>query len=202
MPWSSHRAGAWSLSVAAALAAGGYGGVGERAGAYGAAEAREPAVEEAAPDQGVLGDQRFAAFRNRAAGYAIELPELWTRRGSLDDVTFEHAGSLVRVIAARSGSGLTIKRAWHELVQLSRSRRTSVVTGRPRRVTVNGLDAIRSRYSTLSPRDPLTGKRVTLEIDRYQIAGPGRVATVELVGPRGLEDTGVRRRVIESFRWL
>ena len=48
----------------------------------------------------------------------------------------------------------------------------------------------------------MTGKRVELIVDRYELAGGGRVATVDLGTPVGVDNVDAYRMMIESFRWL
>jgi hypothetical protein len=47
----------------------------------------------------------------------------------------------------------------------------------------------------------VTGKRVTLLVDRYELAKNGKRATVELGTPRGVDNVDAYRMMIESFRW-
>jgi hypothetical protein len=47
----------------------------------------------------------------------------------------------------------------------------------------------------------VTGKRVTLLVDRYQLASAGKTATVDLGTPKGVDNVDAYRMMIESFRW-
>ncbi len=47
----------------------------------------------------------------------------------------------------------------------------------------------------------MTGKRVTLIVDRYELAAGGRVAIVDLGTPRGVDNVDAYRMMISSFRW-
>jgi hypothetical protein len=55
---------------------------------------------------------------------------------------------------------------------------------------------------TKSAPDPVTGKRVTLVVNRYVVARGSRVATVDLGTPRGVDNVDAYRMMIQSFRWL
>jgi len=47
----------------------------------------------------------------------------------------------------------------------------------------------------------VTGKRVTLVVDRYYFAHAGKEAIVDLGTPVGVDNVDAYRLMIESFRW-
>ena len=47
----------------------------------------------------------------------------------------------------------------------------------------------------------MTGKRVTLVVDRYYLWHGGRRAVVDLGTPQGVDNVDAYRLMIESFRW-
>ena len=71
----------------------------------------------------------------------------------------------------------------------------------PKQVKVNGKPVVKSTYSTESAPNPVTGKRVTLVVDRYQLPANGKKATVDLGTPKGVDNVDAYRLMIESFRW-
>jgi len=56
-------------------------------------------------------------------------------------------------------------------------------------------------YSTQSAPNPVTGKRVTLTVDRYYFSRAGNVATIDLGTPVGVDNVDAYRLMSESFRW-
>jgi hypothetical protein len=68
-------------------------------------------------------------------------------------------------------------------------------------VQVPAGNAIRAQYQTLSPRDPVTGKRVPVVVDRYYISGPGKRAVLTLATPVGVDNVDAFRLIARSFRW-
>ena len=56
-------------------------------------------------------------------------------------------------------------------------------------------------YSTESSPNEVTGKRVTLVVDRYYLWTAGRRAVVDLGTPQGVDNVDAYRLMIESFRW-
>ena len=47
----------------------------------------------------------------------------------------------------------------------------------------------------------MTGKRVTLMVDRYELARNGRLAVVDLGTPIGVDNVDAYRMMIQSFAW-
>jgi hypothetical protein len=70
-----------------------------------------------------------------------------------------------------------------------------------RAVQLPAGNAIRAQYQTLSPRDPVTGKRVSVIVDRYYISGPGKRAVLTLATPVGVDNVDAFRLIARSFRW-
>jgi hypothetical protein len=60
---------------------------------------------------------------------------------------------------------------------------------------------VKVSYTTQSAPNPVTGKRVTLMVDRYELAKGGKRATVDLATPTGVDNVDAYRMMIQSFRW-
>jgi hypothetical protein len=202
MSKSRHLA-AWSLSVAAALAAGGCGSSGKDSSAGNSAESNAGALSaeaQSAATGDIPDNQVFLVFHNRAAGYSIKYPEGWTQVGSSENVRFKDKNNVVHIVVV-PGSHATPRSASAELTALKASSPSLKVVSVPKQVKVNGKPVVKSTYSTESAPNPETGKRVTLVVDRYELAANGKKATVDLGTPRGVDNVDAYRLMIESFRW-
>ncbi len=144
-------------------------------------------------------NQVFLTFTSRAGGYAIKYPEGWTQSGRAHDETFRDKNNLVHVLIAR-GATPTPAVVSAELRRLARSQ-PSLHFSSPRTVRVGAGPAVRVTYSTQSAPNQVTGKRVTLLVDRYELAAGGRVAVIDLGTPRGVDNVDAYRMMINSFRW-
>lgn len=141
-------------------------------------------------------NQVFLGFRNGAAGYSVKYPEGWAQHGSGSNVVFRDKNNIVRLVVA-AGSPATPAAVRREL-----GGRVNVkVTTPPRTTTISGARAIKVVYTTESGPNPVTGKRVTLTVDRYYLARGGMVAVVDLGTPVGVDNVDAYRLMIESFRW-
>jgi len=56
-------------------------------------------------------------------------------------------------------------------------------------------------YDPEAAPNPVTGKQVTLMVDRYELSHGGRVAVVELGTPTGVDNIDAYKRMIQSFKW-
>ena len=198
MPRPSRTALAAALVASAALAAAGCGGSSSSSSSstgQGAlsADARSAATGDI-PD-----NQNFLTFVNARGGYSIRYPEGWAQSGAGRDVTFRDKNNLVHIVIA-SGAAPSVSAVRSELAKLKRSSPT-LRAQPPQQVTIKGTPMVKVVYTTRSAPNPVTGKRVTLVVDRYELAKNGKLATVDLGTPRGVDNVDGYRMMIESFRW-
>jgi hypothetical protein len=193
---SSSNSPAPSAASSAAGASSGSASSGSSGSGAGAlsADARSAATGDI-PD-----NQVFLVFTNRTAGYSIKYPEGWTQSGSAGSVTFRDKNNLVHVLIAR-GAAPTPTSVTAQLNALKSSDPTLSFRA-PQVVTIGSSPSVKAVYSTESAPNPVTGKRVKLIVDRYELARAGRVATVDLGTPTGVDNVDAYRKMIESLRWL
>src|SRR5438105_685793 len=164
------------------------------------APATTPLALQAEATSAAAGDipdnQVFIGFRDAAVHYAVKYPEGWAQQGSGGQVTFRDKNNIVRIVVS-SAAAPTAARITHELAALSGAH----VQGAPQRLTLAGSPAYKVVYTTESPANPVTGKRVTLTVDRYYLAHAGKVAVVDLGSPVGVDNVDAYLSMIESFRW-
>lgn len=154
------------------------------------------AEAKAAATGDIPDNQVFLTFRNRRAGYSIRYPEGWAQIGSGNRVTFRDKNNIVRVVVV-TGRAPTLGQVRGEMRHLPGAR----VVQPPTRLVVAGAPAIKGVYLTQSAPNPVTGKRVTLVVDRYYLWRADTLAIVDLGTPRGVDNVDAYRLMIESFRW-
>ncbi len=144
-------------------------------------------------------NQHFLGYKNTAAGYSVKYPEGWARKGSPTNLTFADKDNQVH-IAVTSGSAPSVAAARSALersIPASSQLKVKTATTQP----VSGAKAIHITYDELGPADPVTGKSLTLMVDRYVLAKGGKVATVDESTPVGVDNVDAYRLIIESFKW-
>jgi hypothetical protein len=175
---------ALSLLVAASVA-----GAGCRSGGA------KPAATGDIPDS-----QVFLTYADASGGYAIRYPEGWTRSGAGAAVTFRDKDNAIRVAVAR-GQAPTAASTAAALARLKTAEPSMRATSPPQVVALAHGRALKLRYSVLGAANPVTGKRPLLLVDRYVYAHGGKVATVDLATPKGVDNVDAYRMISRSFAW-
>ncbi len=144
-------------------------------------------------------NQVFLVYAGRSAGFSMKYPEGWTQSRSGHAVTFSDKNNLVRV-TLRRGAAPTPGSVSTDLRQAQKGNPSLTFTA-PTSIQLPAGHAVRTVYTTQSAANPVTGRRVTLIVDRYSFAHAGDVAVVDLGTPKGVDNVDAYRMMIESFRW-
>jgi hypothetical protein len=183
---SSTPAGSSSTSSAGAATA-------PESGAALAADAKSAATGDI-PDS-----QNFLTLNDHRLHVSMIYPEGWTVQEGALAVSIKDKNNLVRIALAK-GSVPTAGSVRAELAALKRST-PSLALGSTQTVSLKSGPAVKATYTTQSAPNAVTGKQVTLKVDRYELTHAGRVAVVELGSPTGVDNIDAYRRMIESFKW-
>jgi hypothetical protein len=141
-------------------------------------------------------NQVFLVFRDVPAGYSMKYPEGWAQQGSGNRVSFRDKNNVIRAVVS-SGAAWTRASVQADLRALKGAR----VQSPPQAMTLSGRPAFKVVYRTVSAPNPVTGKRVTLSVDRYYVRTKGRRAVLDLGAPVGVDNVDAYRLISESFRW-
>jgi hypothetical protein len=170
---------------------------GKPPGTPGAAALQAEAASAATGD--IPDNQVFLTFENRTVGYAIKYPEGWAQTGSGTTVSFRDKNNIVRVVVS-NGSPPAVSSVANQLAGL----RGAHITVQPVKTTISGKPAIHAVYETRSAQNAVTGKSVTLGVDRYYLWNGKRVVIVDLgtpVAPVKVDNVDAYRLIVQSFRW-
>ncbi len=138
-------------------------------------------------------NQVFLLFTNRAAGYSMKYPEGWAQSGSGRHVVIRDKNNIIRVVI-RNGALPTPAVVRREVAPAR-------IVSPPQAHSLPGGSSLAVVYSTRSAPNPVTGKRVTLIVDRYYLSHGGKQAVVDLGTPQGVDNVDAYRLISESFRW-
>ncbi len=170
------------------------------AGAAAGQEAAGVPSEELSAATGDIPDnQSFLLYHDLKAGYSVHYPEGWARKGAAGDVTFEEKANVIQ-ITVRPGPAPSEASAVAGVERLHRVDPT-VKAQAPEQVTLGGQPAVKITYSRQSAADPVTGKRLPLVVDRYELGHNGKVAVLDLGTPVGVDNVDAYRLISNSFRW-
>ena len=166
------------------------------------ASGSSPAALSADAKSAATGDipdnQNFLVYKG--AAFSIKYPEGWSQTKSANGIDFKDKNNLVRV-AVHKGSAPTAASVSAELKKLKASQ-PSLKAQAPKQINLKAGPAIKVTYTTTSAPNPVTGKRVVLMVDRYELAKKGRVAVIDLGTPTGVDNVDAYRLMSESFTWL
>jgi hypothetical protein len=154
------------------------------------AEARAAATGDI-PD-----NQVFLTLGNTAAGYSMKYPEGWAQQGSGSTVTIRNQNNIVRLVV-KPGGPATPAGARKDLQGIA----GATITSGPQTITISGSPAVKVVYTTQSDANAVTGKKLTLVVDRYYLWHGGKRAVVDLGTPQGVDNVDAYRLMIESFTW-
>jgi hypothetical protein len=166
-------------------------------GSSSASAASSEAASTAAGD--IPDNQQFLTFRNRSGGYSISYPEGWARSGNGDAVTFQDKSNTITIKVAQGTKPTTASVA----AELKRERTSDpcLNAGSPQATTAGPNQVIKATYRTQGQKSPVTGQWPRITVDRYVYFKGGRVATVDLATPVGVDNVDAYRMISESFRW-
>ena len=137
-------------------------------------------------------NQVYVTFADTKAGYSVKYPEGWAQSGSGARVAFRDKNNIVRIVVTKAS--VPHSRADASLKGLH-------LKSGPHGMTVGGRPAFKFVYTTQSAPNQVTGKRVTLTVDRYYLWRSGKEAIVDLGSPVGVDNVDAYRLMINSFRW-
>jgi hypothetical protein len=193
-----------SASASGASAQSSASGAGAQSSAGGAGTQEGGAALAADAKSAATGDipdtQNFLTLTASRLRVSMLYPEGWTVQEGASRVTISDKNNLVR-ISLSNGPAPTTASVRSQLAALARSTPT-LTAGTPKAISLKSGPAVKATYTTQSAPNPVTGKRVTLTVDRYVLAHGGRVAIVDLGTPVGVDNVDAYRRMIESFKWL
>ncbi len=195
------------LLIAFTLAASGCGGssgIASSSSSVGGPAPESAAALSADAKSAATGDipdtQNFLTLRAPQLHVSMLYPEGWTVQESVDRVSIADKNNLVRIVVSR-GAAATTASVRSQLATMERST-PGLKANTAHAIALKSGPAVKVTYTTQSAPNPVTGKQVTLMVDRYVLAHGGRVAVVDLGTPVGVDNVDAYRRMVESFKWL
>jgi hypothetical protein len=153
-------------------------------------------------------NQVFLTFNDRPAGYAIKYPEGWAQQGRGSTVTFRDKNNEMRIVVDQGA--VTQAAVQADVQRLAGQTAGFKVTAQPvmspnctnAGTTVKlPLAAAKVVYRTQSAPNSVTGKKVTLVVDRYYLGSGGKRAIIDLGGPQGVDNVDAFCLMASSFKW-
>ena len=157
------------------------------------------ALAETAPPGDIPDNQAFVTARG--TGFSLQVPEGWSRVTRAGSTTFVEKYNAITVRIERRPAAPTVSTVSRsELAQLKSA---TTAFARPRLLPVRrpAGSGVLLRYEAASRPSSVTGKRITDDVERYELWRAGRLAIVTLEAPHGSDNVDAWKRVTTSLRW-
>ncbi len=164
------------------------------------AGAPNPNAKEQLPPGDIPDNQVFVPYTPATGGYSMSYPQGWAKRETAATTTFTQNFNSIDVTTTKTASAPTTASA--------RSTATSQLGKLPGfhlntadSVTRASGPAIRVVYSATSATDAVTGKSVTLDVERYLFWHNGTLVTITLSSAKGSDNVDPWKTVTNSLVW-
>ena len=157
----------------------------------------------AAPETNTPGDIpdtiAYVTYTNVAGGYRFDHPEGWAQTGQANTVTFTDKFNGVSADVSSASAAPTIASARSGDVPMLQASQTAFELRSVSAATLPAGTGVLIVYRRNSAADPVTGRSVRVEIQRYEIYGHGHVVALELFGAVGADNVDPYRKMSQSL---
>lgn len=158
-----------------------------------------------APEQNPAGDipdnQVFVSYTPPSGGYAFQVPEGWAQAATASGATFTDKFNGIAVDVTSVPSVPTTQSVQTTVVPILERSGKAVQIVKVEQITLPAGPAIRLTYTANSDPNPVTGKQVRLENERYLFFKNGTQAALTLWAPQGADNVDQWQQIVKSFRW-
>jgi hypothetical protein len=146
-------------------------------------------------------NQAYVIYHSAAGGYHLSVPEGWARSDSSTTTKFSDKFSSISVQIASAPLAPSVASAQASDVAAVAASVPCFQAGKVSQVARNSGAAVLITYRADSPADPVTGKVVLQDVERYEFWQSGKQATMTLSSPKGSDNVDPWRKVTDSFGW-
>ena len=129
------------------------------------------------------------------------MPEGWARVEAGGAVTFTDKLNSIRMETTSAASAPTVSSAQQNEVPAIQAASKNYQAGKVTNVTRKSGSAVLITYKADSSPDPVTGKVVHDDVERYEFWRSGTEVILTLSGPVGADNVDPWRIVTDSFTW-
>ncbi|MFF3745737.1 hypothetical protein [Streptomyces kronopolitis] len=161
-----------------------------------------PPPADSNPPGDIPDSQVYVPWSPPGGGFTVQVPEGWARTTHGHETVFTDKFNSVRVARVRTTTPPTVNSVRTHDVAALRAANSHFRLIKVVEVPRKGGTAVLAEYRADSARNPVTGKRLALDSQRYVFNKTGRgEAVLTLSGPVGSDNVDPWRTVTDSFRW-
>ena len=163
----------------------------------------KPKVDPNAPEVVAPGDipdtQVFVPYTT--ADYTVTVPEGWSQSISGPTTTYSDHYNTIRIDTTSSPAPPSVATVQSGEIPSLTGTVPNFELGKVTSVTRTAGTAVLVTYRAGSTPDPVTNKRVALDVERYEFWRNGTLVTLVLSGARGSDNVDPWKAVTNSFGW-
>ena len=163
------------------------------------------AVDPNAPEVNAAGDipdnQVFVDYSPPSGGFTVTVPEGWARSEAGGAVTFTDKLNSVRMEMVDAATAPTVASVTQTDLPAIQAASKNFEPGKVKTVTRRAGTAVLATYRADAAPDPVTGKVVHDDVERYVFWRAGKAVILTLSGPQGADNVDPWRIVTDSFGW-
>jgi hypothetical protein len=145
--------------------------------------------------------QAFITVSSPDGTYSMKVPEGWSQTQAESATAFTDKLNSVRVEMTSAPAAPTVASATASEVPAIQAASRGFTLGNVSTVRRTAGQAVLIAYQADSPADPVTGKSVRLDVERYEFAKNGRQVTITLSAPAGSDNVDPWKTITDSFGW-
>jgi hypothetical protein len=156
---------------------------------------------EVSPAGDIPDTQAFVTFWSSDGTFSVKVPEGWSRTQAGSNTEFTDKLNSARLDATNESVAPNIGSATTVEVPAIAAASHGFKLGDVSTVKRAGGDAVLITYQVNGSADPVTGKSVRLDVERYEFAKDGRQVTITLSAPVGSDNVDPWKTITDSFGW-
>jgi hypothetical protein len=160
----------------------------------------KPVAPEHNPPGDIPDTQVFVTYPS-PLGFAIKIPEGWSREDAADSVRFSDKYNTIEIVVSPLATAPSADSVKADQVPALEKAGRAVKVGKVRDVKVKGGTAVLISYTSNSEPNPVTNKQIRLEHDRYLFYKDGNQAALDMAAPQGADNVDDWSLMANSFLW-
>ena len=162
--------------------------------------AETPVAPEHNPPGDIPDTQVFVTYPS-PLGFAIKVPEGWSREDAADSVRFSDKYNTIEIVVSSLATAPSANSAKADQVPALEKTGRAVKVGKVKDVKVKAGTAVLISYTSNSEPNPVTNKQIRLEHDRYLFYKDGKLAALDMAAPQGADNVDDWSLMANSFLW-
>jgi hypothetical protein len=156
---------------------------------------------DTAPPGDIPDNQAFVAYSPPDSLYTVKVPEGWARKDAPNAVSFTDKLNAIDILVADTPTAPTVESAKADDVPKLALATTCFELKNVATVARKAGPAVLITYRADSTPDPVTGRVLRDDVERYEFWKSGKHATLTLSSPVGSDNVDPWKTVTDSFTW-